>query len=397
MRIDFVTTFGVVRGFPSFPEAVLARALTALGHEVRALTYYAKSSPMIARHDDAMDGITVHRLRRKGIFAPGAFGWPLRAPPDVAHIHHLSNRLSALALPAYRARRVPVLFSPYGILHDPVLVADTDRPFAAPLRTERITPSLMRSMRVQGARAGAFVWALHRPLFAADAVHAMSRHERDVLIALGVPAERIHCIPLGIDRALLETDAPVCRTPEPTVLFLGQTKYRKGWDVLVRAIPHVRAAVPEARFIFAGHTARDQSDFDALVDALGVRAALRLPGRVSEAEKARLLRSVWLLTLPERYAGFGLPLVEAMMVGTPVVTADVPACNEIVRHDETGLLARSEEPQSLAAQIIRLLTDPTLRERLGAAGQRHALREYDAPVIARRFADLYAAMRRGNE
>lgn len=395
MRIDFVTTFGLVRGFPSFPEAVLARALTAQGHTVRALTYYAKSSPMIDRHDDTIDGTAVHRLRRKGIFAPGALGWPLRTPPDVAHVHHLSNRLSALALPAYRARRVPTLFSPYGILHDPVLVADTDRPFAAPLRTERITPSLARSVRVQGARQGAFVWALHRPLFAADAVHAMSRHERDVLIALGVPPARIYFIPLGIDRALLESDAPVARMPEPTVLFLGQTKYRKGWDVLVRAIPQVRAAVPEAVFIFAGHTARDHSDFDALVDEYGVRGALRLPGRVSEAEKVRLLRSVTLLTLPERYAGFGLPLVEAMMAGTPVVTTDVPACNEIVRHEETGLLAKPEDPQSLATQIIRLLTDPALRARLGAAGHACALREYDAPVIARRFADLYAMLRRG--
>ncbi len=52
MRIDFVTTFGLVAGFPSFPEAVLARALTEDGHTVRALTYFAKSSPMIDTHHD---------------------------------------------------------------------------------------------------------------------------------------------------------------------------------------------------------------------------------------------------------------------------------------------------------------------------------------------------------
>jgi glycosyltransferase involved in cell wall biosynthesis len=403
VRIDFVTTFGVVAGFPSFPEATLARDLTALGHSVRALTYYAKSSRMIDAHHERIDGTEVYRLRRKGFLAPGALGWPLRDPPDVAHLHHLSNRLTALALPAYHARRVPVLFAPYGILHDPVLVADTDRPFAAPLHRERISRSLLRSVRVQGARRGGFVWAMHRPLFAADAIHAMSRHEKEVLIELGVPAERIHFIPLGIDRTLLESPNPPAnggsplgstepRTPNPTVLFLGQTKYRKGWDVLMRAIPRVRAAIPEARFIFAGHTARDQADFDTLVDELGVRDALVLPGRVSEAEKVRLLRSAWVLALPARYEGFGIPLVEAMMVGTPVVTTDVPACNEIVQDGETGLVVPPDDPDALGSAITRLLEGGSLRTRLGAAGQRHALAEYDGPVIAQQFLALYTAL-----
>jgi glycosyltransferase involved in cell wall biosynthesis len=392
VRIDFVTTFGIVAGFPSFPEATLARDLSALGHTVRALTYYAKSSRMINAHHACIDGIEVHRLRRKGLVAPGALGWPLRSPPDVAHLHHLSNRLTALALPAYHTRRVPVLFAPYGILHDPVLAEDTDRPFAAPLHRARISPSLVQSMRAQGARRGGFVWALHRPLFAADAIHAMSRHEKEVLIELGVPAARIAFIPLGVDRSLLESPNPEPRTPNPTVLFLGQTKYRKGWDVLMRAIPHVRSVVPEARFIFAGHTARDQADFDTLADELGVRDALVTPGRVAEAEKVRLLRSSWLVALPARYEGFGIPLVEAMMVGTPVVTTDVPACNEIVRDVETGLVVPPDDPEALGAAIARLLADGALRNRLGQQGQRHAIAEYDGPIIAKRFVDLYTSL-----
>src|SRR5258707_1225359 len=56
VRIDFVTTFGIVEGFPSFPEATLARDLTALGHHVRALTYYAKSSGMIDTRHECIDG-----------------------------------------------------------------------------------------------------------------------------------------------------------------------------------------------------------------------------------------------------------------------------------------------------------------------------------------------------
>lgn len=393
MRIDLVTTFGVVDGFPSFPEAVLARALRAEGHHVRVLTYYAKSSPMIDTHHAVIDDIEVHRLRRKGLVAPGSLRYIIGGAPDVAHIHHLSNRLSALAMPAYAARRVPVVFSPHGILHDPELVADTDRPLDAPVRRERVRPRLRDSMRVHGSRHGAFVWALHRPLFVADAVHAISMHEKRVLIDLGVAAERIHFIPNGIDASLLATNAAIARTANPTVLFLGQTKYRKGWDVLLRAIPAMRARVPDATVIFAGHTGRDRDDFDRLVTELGVRDAIQALGRVSEEEKVRLLRSSWALALPARYEGFGIPLVEAMMVGTPVVTTDVPACNEIVADEQTGLVVPPTDPAALADALVRLLTDARLRERLGARGAQVAMERYAAPVVARQFVDLYTSIR----
>ncbi|HEY8291926.1 MAG TPA: glycosyltransferase family 4 protein [Thermomicrobiales bacterium] len=392
MKIDFVTTFGVVRGFPSFPEATLARRFVADGHPVRALTYFAKSSAMIDTHHDVIDGAVVHRIRRKGFFTPGVLGWIAREKPDVAHLHHLSNRLSALALPAYHARRVPVVFSPYGILHDPVLVDDTDRPLATPIHAERIQSSLVRTAKTSGIKRGAGDWLLHRPLFAADAVHAMSLHEKRVVAELGVPEARIHFIPVGIDATLLASDEPIARTPAPTVLYLGQTKYRKGWDILARAIPDVVAAIPNARFIFAGHSGRDRADFDALVRELGVSAVIEAPGRVSEAEKIRLLHSSWVLTLPARYEGFGIPLVEAMMVGTPVVTTNVPACNEIVRDGETGLVVEPDDPVALAAALIRLLGDAALRTRLAREAERDAMERYEARVVARQFEALYASL-----
>jgi glycosyltransferase involved in cell wall biosynthesis len=393
MRIDFVTTFGLVEGFPSFPEAVLARGLTEDGYTVRALTYYAKSSPMIDAHHALIDGTVVHRIRRKGLVAPGTLRWIAQNPPDVAHIHHHSNRLSALALPAYQARRVPVLFSPYGILHDPELVADTDRPLESPLRVERVQRSLVASARALGPKQGAFVWALHRPLFAADAIHAMSEHERRILIdMLGIAEERVHFIPVGIDAGLLATKSPIARTEHPSVLFIGQMKYRKGWDVLLRAIPETVRSVPEARFIFVGHTGRDRADFDALVRELDIAQWLDICGRVDEAEKVALLRSSWVLTLPARYEGFGIPLVEAMMCGTPVVTTNVPACNEIVQDGATGLRVPSDDPGALATALVRLLRDADLRQRLGMAGYEAAMRRYAAPVVAKQFERLYASL-----
>lgn len=220
----------------------------------------------------------------------------------------------------------------------------------------------------------------------------MSLHEKQVIASLGVPEARIHFIPVGIDATLLQCDRPIARTPSPTVLYLGQTKYRKGWDILVRAIPAILAAIPDARFIFAGHSGRDRADFDALVRELGIVGAIEVPGRVPEAEKIRLLRSSWALTLPARYEGFGIPLVEAMMVGTPVVTTDVPACNEIVRDNETGIVVAPESPSALATALIRLLGDADLRIRLARAAERDVAERYEARIVARRFEALYTAL-----
>jgi glycosyltransferase involved in cell wall biosynthesis len=150
--------------------------------------------------------------------------------------------------------------------------------------------------------------------------------------------------------------------------------------------------MPNARFIFAGHTGRDRTDFDALVHELGVSPAIEAPGRVSEVEKIRLLRSSWVLTLPARSEGFGIPLVEAMMVGTPVVTTNVPACNEIVRDGETGLVVAPDDPNALATSLLRLLGDASLRTRLARAAEQDAAQRYEARVVARQFETLYTSL-----
>lgn len=87
---------------------------------------------------------------------------------------------------------------------------------------------------------------------------------------------------------------------------------------------------------------------------------LELRGWVEEAEKVRLLREAAVVAAPSRYEGFGIPLIEALAAGAPLVTADAPAGNEVIAHEHNGLLTPYGDVAGLAAAIVRLLRDAEL-------------------------------------
>jgi phosphatidylinositol alpha-mannosyltransferase len=116
-----------------------------------------------------------------------------------------------------------------------------------------------------------------------------------------------------------------------------------------------------------------------------------LLGKVSEEDKVRLMRSSDCLVYPTRYESFGLPPLEAMAAGCPVVATDIPVVNEMVQAGENGVLVRREDPSDLANGIVHVLADPALRSALVAGGRR-TLRRYSETAIMDRIEDLYGTL-----
>jgi glycosyltransferase involved in cell wall biosynthesis len=390
LRIDILTTNGVTREFRSWPERLQARALVHRGHAVRAFAYRGdRAWNTVAREE--IDGVDVRRVARRGYWS----GELLREatadpPPDVLHVHHLSNQLAFLGTVLARRRRVPVVFTPHGPFHDPWLVGDRDRPFDAPPRYADVvqTPSaLFRSLGHPRRAVKNFL--THRPLVLADRVIALSEHERGVLRQLGVLDERIAVVPNAIDVDWLEGASPEPR-PAGTlrVLFLGQLKYRKGFDLLARAIPRVAARVPQARFVFAGHSPIHRAELFRLLDEGGARGVVDVREETSEAQKAALFLGSDVYVLPTRYEGFGIPLLEAWSAGCAVVTTRLPVLSEIVTDGVTGLLFAYDDPVDLSATIVRALEDAALRRRLAEAG-RAEVERYATSRITDRLETVY--------
>ncbi|HUS13829.1 MAG TPA: glycosyltransferase family 4 protein [Chloroflexia bacterium] len=403
MRVSFVTTTGITAGFRHWPEAVQARALVERGHPIHAVTYYEAGSPIIGTAKESIDGVTVRRVGFDRWWRSPDLATALRvAAPRVVHLWHLRNALNLPAASWAVRHQVPLVFTVVGPFHDPYLVDDRERPYAGAVHWDRpaYTPAgllraLLRERRPQRAWQN---YRMHAPLRLADRVIALSTHEAGVLAQMGVPPERIRQIPLWVDAAYIlgisaqpvpgeELDPAV---PDgPLVLFIGQLKIRKGYDLLARAMPAVLAAVPAARFVFAGQNPAQAAELEAICAENGSRSALVLLGPVSEAAKVRLLRRAACLVYPTRYESFGLPPLEAMVAGCPVVSTDIPVVREMITHGADGLLAPPEDPAGLAAAIVRLLQDSALRAALVAGGLVTAATRYAEPDLVTALEEVY--------
>lgn len=403
MRVAIVTTTGVTRQFRQWPEAILGRALVARGHEVAAFTIREEGSELTGRAREEVDGIDVYRVRvNKAWLAPALLPALTAFRPDVVHLFHLRNALNWEAALWAKLFRAGLVFSVVGPFHDPYLVDDRERPYTGKMHPGRLiyTPAQL-ARRLVGARfrKPLSIWqnfCMHYPLKAANRLIALSQHEVGVLRRLGIRAEKVVRIPLWIDVPYIEAVPPgrsvASEYPPPHVLFLGQLKERKGYDLLARAMPLVLERLPETTFLFAGQNPAQAERLAQICRANGSLDNLVVLGRVSEEDKVRLMRITDCLVYPTRYESFGLPPLEAMAAGCPVVATDIPVVNEMIQNGENGILVKPEDPAALAHGILRVLTDPPLRNNLAEAGY-HTLRRYSEERIIRQIEGLYLSVK----
>ncbi|MEJ5346565.1 MAG: glycosyltransferase family 4 protein [Chloroflexus sp.] len=398
MRILIVTTYGFDPAFPSRPEQLQARALVARGHTVIAHEYFDRRYPGQSRRHEWLPGpVPVHRSTTLGFFGPESLLRLIETDrPDIIHLHHLRNLLGFQTVLAASQLRIPTVLTIHGLLHDGDLVADRERPLESPLRYENILTTLgqLASRLARGAHPRRAVrnYLIHSPLLRIGCVIALSHAERDLLIRLGVNPSRIQVLPNAVDLRAYDHEPPPVALRPPLVLFIGQLVPRKGYDLLARAIPLVLRAVPTARFVFVSHNRAGEADLRHIVENSGVASHLEIVGPVSESEKIRLLHDAAVVAVPSRYEGFGIPVIEAMAAGAPVVTTDVIACNEIVKHEHTGLLVPYGHVEALAEAIIRLLNDRALGARLAAAGRTEVFNRYRAETLAAHLEALYCKL-----
>ncbi|MFW5691178.1 MAG: glycosyltransferase family 4 protein [Chloroflexota bacterium] len=179
----------------------------------------------------------------------------------------------------------------------------------------------------------------------------------------------------------------------PVIVTVGALSPRKGQDVMVRALPLLKAQYPDVRYVIVG---RDRTDgqmtamLRQLAAASGIADNVIYAGSVEEAEKGAYYALADVCALLSRNThvdveGFGIVVIEAALCGRTTVGTAGTGVAEAILDGQTGLLVPQDDPQRTAAAIQRLLADPDLRARLSAAAEARARSEYNWEARARVF------------
>lgn len=303
----------------------------------------------------------------------------IRRAPGSARLGPARNvGLNALALRAAAQMRPDVTLSAH-------IVAS---PAAAAIRALSGAPTVQYFYAKEiGGRPKLAAFAARR----AAANVSISSYTTALLRDLGVSPANVSLIAPGVD---LPEDASPQPCERPTVLTIARLADRyKGHDVMLGALELVRREVPDVEWVVIGDGPL-RGELEGQARARGLAAHVRFLGAVSDDERNGWLRRADLLAMPSRLPGgrlagegFGIVYLEAAAFGKPVVAGNVAGAVDAVLDGETGLLVDPSDEVAVAGAIARLLGDPQLARRMGAAGAARA-QDFAWPQVAERVRRL---------
>jgi phosphatidylinositol alpha-1,6-mannosyltransferase len=170
---------------------------------------------------------------------------------------------------------------------------------------------------------------------------------------------------------------------------MSSTERYKGHDQLVLAWPRVLAEIPNASLVMVGR-GDDVERLRAKAAALGLGRSVHFTGFLPDAAVRAVLRNAAVFAMPSRGEGFGLVYLQAMRAGIPCLGSRDDAAADVIVDGETGLLVPRQDPDAISGAVVRLLTDETMRRRLGAAGRRRFDSLFTYPRFRARLAGILA-------
>ncbi len=321
-------------------EHYTARLLGALVHLPTAhhLTLYFNrrpASPVWPAH------VAVREMPFLRLWTHLRLSWEMaRRPPDLLFV-------PAHVLPLVRPRRTVVTIHDLGYLYFP-----RSHP---PLRRLELHLSTLWNARV------------------ADRIIAVSQATKDDLVhRYHTPAERIRVVYHGVEERFRPTSDPAIPSryglPARYFLYLGALHPRKNLERLLQAYAGLPDDVPP--LVLAGPRGWYFERISAAIASLGKDRRILLPGYIADEDVPAILSAALALVYPSLYEGFGLPVLEAMACGTPVIVSATSSLPEVV--GEAGLPVNPLSVEELREAMAHLLADEGLRGELGRRGRERA-------------------------
>ncbi len=337
---------------------------------IGVLTYALDRSPGgIGRYTiGLLDGLARLGLRPLRLQAGRGRAGPDRRPLPGAGLLPGLMTIGQLRLAREAAR------SGLALVHDPIGVCPLWLTRAARVSTVHdLIPFVMPASSTTLDRLIYRHW-LPRALPRVDAVLTDSQCSRqDIMAHLSLPPDRVHVIPLAAG-ASFRPLAPEAVRPVlarhgidgPYLLFVGSQAPRKNLPRLLEAFARLRRWSDRWRLVVVGAGPRPPAAIAAQIHRLGLADGVHVAGRVPEEDLPALYNGADLFVFPSLYEGFGLPVLEAMACGVPVVTADRSSLPEVA--GDAALLVDPTDVEAIAAALRRVLADEALAASLRARG-----------------------------
>lgn len=224
------------------------------------------------------------------------------------------------------------------------------------------------------------------------------------LSALGVPEQKRCMIPNGVTPSVFSSPSQkrIAQLREtlsipvnsPIVFALGRIVLKKGFNVLIQALPYVRENIQDVKIIIGGD-GTDLSRLKTLAEETGVSDIVHFTGTINRTDVPVYFYLSDLFVLPAVFDpkgnvdGCPIVILEAMACGKPVVSSNISGIPIVVKDGETGLLVDEKNVNGLATAIISLLEDPAKREQFGKAGQQRIQQELTWTKIVEQFISIY--------
>ena len=225
-----------------------------------------------------------------------------------------------------------------------------------------------------------------------DVVVAVAPAATEALVELGLPRER--------SATVLNAVEPVARRSAPDVraefgaedaelvVTVGRYAPEKNHALLLAALARLADRRPRLRGLLVG-VGELEDELRAEVGRLGLDGRVTVTGE--RADAIDLTAAADVFALSSDWEGLPLAILEALALGTPVVSTRVGGIPDAVRHEETGLLVPPRDPEALAAALERVLDDAALREHLSRSGRAFAAAELGEAAMAERYLEIYSS------
>jgi glycosyltransferase involved in cell wall biosynthesis len=374
----------------------LAEALSTLGHDVQVVIPY---HPTIEPYETP---VRIHPFRYSGLERWSVMGYANAMDSDrrlkwqayLLILPFLIKGASAL-LQLVRQHDFDVIHSHWVLPNGPIGLLGKARA-RSPLFVS------LHGSDIYFARKNPLFSAVARQVFRhAQGVTACSPELYESAIELGASPTSTRLILWGADPEAFDSHPDTSDLREQlglkedtnVVLGLGRLVGKKGFDILVRAMPDVLASCPRTCCVIAGD-GPEGPHLHALADQLGVAKHIRFPGSIPWNQVPEYLHLSELFVAPSVHDEGnldGLPTVilEAMAAGKPVVASNVAGMPLAVIHNETGTLVPERDEDALAKAICHLLKNTRLRDRLGEGGRDRVRDELNWHQVAQQFVAMY--------